>query len=276
MGLGTGAATIGAASQRWRELLAAVPPPPELVASAPECPYGFSVALFSRRADDAAGRRTPSRARALEALTPEGTVLDVGCGAGAACLALAEAATAVTGVDPAEDMLSAFAARAQRLGIPHREVRGSWPEAAAEDLVCDVCVCHHVVYNVPELAGFAAALTRSARRAVVVEMTAEHPVAWMRPLWMRLHGLAAAPGPDAADALAVLADAGIQPTVDRWWDASPWLDAADDLVAFVRRRLCVGSDRDADIRAALSAEGLPRPRRELVTLRWSGAADRRS
>ena len=73
----------------------------------PESPWTFPVELFAARADAAARRfkPTPSNLRALEALTEHGTVLDVGCGAGAASLPLVVRAGRLVG----------------RCRVPHRE-----------------------------------------------------------------------------------------------------------------------------------------------------------
>ena len=40
------------------------------------------------------------------------------------------------------------------------------------------------------------ALTRSARRRVVVELPPLHPLTWMAPLWLHFHGVVRADGPD--------------------------------------------------------------------------------
>jgi hypothetical protein len=55
--------------------------------------------------------------------------------------------------------------------------------------IADVVLCHHLVYNVSDLAGFVAELASHARARVVVEMTTVHPMAWMTPYWEALHGL---------------------------------------------------------------------------------------
>jgi len=62
--------------------------------------------------------------------------------------------------------------------------------------------CHHVLYNVAELGPFVTALTSHARRLVVVELTARHPLTALNPLWERFHGLVRPNVPTACDALA--------------------------------------------------------------------------
>ena len=72
-------------------------------------------------------------------------------------------------------------------------------------------VCHHVLHNVVDLPPFVRALTAAARRGVVVEMLAEHPMAWLDPLWERFHDLHRPPSATADDAVAVLRELGIDP-----------------------------------------------------------------
>src|SRR2546430_2930411 len=83
----------GSAERRWREDLAAWAIPQHILDAAPESPWHFPVELFARRADAAQSRMTASTLRALEALPMDGSVLDVGCGAGAASLPLAAKAS---------------------------------------------------------------------------------------------------------------------------------------------------------------------------------------
>src|SRR3954468_24194750 len=73
------------AAERWRDELSAWAIPPDILAAAPEPPWGFPVELFRA---DAESPDTPSRDAALAALPDGGTVLDVGCGGGGASLAL--------------------------------------------------------------------------------------------------------------------------------------------------------------------------------------------
>lgn len=257
------------ASVRWSRGLAAWAVPPELLAAAPVSPWGFDVATFRRAAEAAEAAETPSRRRSAEALGGDRSVLDVGCGGGAGSLPLRPALA--VGVDESPAMLAVFAERAAALGVPARTVAGRWPDVAAAAGAAEVAVCHHVVHNVPDLAPFAAALTAAARRRVVVEMSVDHPMTWLRPVWRRVHGLDRPVGPTVDDAVAVLAEVGVRAEVERWDGPSPWGVLDDDLVAMARRRVCVGPERDDEVRAALEEAGLPAVR-PLATLWWPGAA----
>src|SRR2546426_789904 len=73
----------------------------------------------------------PNR-RSLEALPEGGSILDVGCGAGAASLPLSSRAGELIGVDTSNEMLDAFRERAERGGVAVRTIAGHWPEVAAE------------------------------------------------------------------------------------------------------------------------------------------------
>ena len=260
------------AEQRWAAALAEWAIPPEILARAPESPWGFPPALFDH---SDAEPYTPSHRRAAEALPSGGTLLDVGVGAGASSLPLAGRAGCIVGVDSSADMLRSFARAADERGVDHREVRGAWPGVAADAGIADVVVCHHVFYNTPELGPFAEALTRAARRRVVVEMTATHPAAALNPLWHHFHGLARPQGPVWEDALAVLRTLGLEPEVERW-SRPPRRHRAPraELVAFVRRRLCLTSAHDAEIDAVLGEEPVWSPQ-DIVTMWWAGTvADR--
>ena len=198
-------------------------------------------------------------------------MLDVGCGAGAAGLALVPPAGRVVGVDEMPAMLEELSRRAEAKGADHAEIVGRWPDAEAEAPVTDVVVCHHVIYNVADLAPFAVALDGHARRRVVVESTQTHSLSWMDQLWKELHGIDRPPGPTVADAVAVLGEAGIEPQVERWEDRFFLADFdRSEAVAFVRRRLCLSSARDADIEEALERVQLPRSR-PVATVWWDKA-----
>lgn len=254
------------AERYWRERLAEWAIPASITDAVTESPWTFPVEEFARRALRYAEHPVgASYARAVEALREPGTVLDVGAGAGAASLPVLGTGrvTALTAVDTSAEMLDVLRDNAS---VPVRTVVGRWPDVAPQTPVADVVLCHHVFYNVAGLAGFAAALTAHARRRVVVELTDEHPMVVLNPLWTVLHGLARPTRPTAADAVAVLREAGIAPGEQRWDDPDPAPPLTDAAVESTRRRLCLPPDRRADVEAALRAYPPRRLRR--CTLWW--------
>ncbi|MCI0345680.1 MAG: methyltransferase domain-containing protein, partial [Chloroflexi bacterium] len=197
------------AAEGWAEALAAWAIPPEILADAPEDPWAYPVGHFIHAAEESLVRDTPSLHRALEGLPVGGTVLDVGCGAGAASLPLAQHVSALIGVDQSREMLHAFAERAASLGVAHSEIAGRWPDVSASAPMADVVLCHHVLYNVPDIGPFVRALSGHARRRVVLEMTAEHPRSWESALWRELHRIERPLRPTADDAVMLLGDLGV-------------------------------------------------------------------
>jgi SAM-dependent methyltransferase len=271
-------ATGPSAAQRWREALDAWRIPESVLRSAEDEPWVLPREVFARRARR---RREapegPSFELAWAALQPPGSVLDVGAGAGAACLPLAGRCTEITAIDPHEGLLADLAAGAAEVGVECRTVLGSWPEAAAGVEPADVVLCHHVLYNVADLAPFAVSLERHARRLVVVELTQRHPIAQLNDLWRRFHGIDRPEGPTADDAVAVLRELGIEPRVRRW-ARPPTADhpSFEALVDVTRRRLCLPRARHNEVARALTELGhgpnkvpdLGTSWRKLVTLSW--------
>jgi SAM-dependent methyltransferase len=270
---------VPTAAERWKTDLESWAIPQEILDAAPESPWGYSVELFARRADASIERTTPSTARALEALPEGGTVIDIGCGAGAASLPLAGRAGRLVGVDSSEEMLEAYRDRALATGREVETVEGVWPEAADRTPAGDVVLCHHVFYNAPDLAPFVRALTHHARRRVVAELTARHPRSSRNPLWMRFHGLERPDRPTADDAEAVLRELGLDPGREEWDNpVGSGFGRLEDLVANVRKELCLTADRDPEITEAMQGWAVERdgvysfPPHPLVTLWWEGDA----
>ena len=156
--------------------------PPEILATAPETPWKHDPQAFRAPAEP---HDTPSRDVALALLGRDSgngrarTVLDVGCGGGSASLAVADHADLLVGLDHNPGMLEVFAADCAARGVEHRAVLGEWPASADEAGIADVVLCHHVGYNTFEIAPFLVGLTIAARRGVVMELTAVHPMAWL-------------------------------------------------------------------------------------------------
>ena len=124
-------------------------------------------------------------------------------------------------------------------------------------------------------------LLGSADRLLVLELTGRHPLSILNGLWMRFHGLTRPTRPTVDDAVAVLSEAGLCPSREDW--TAPSLGRISfgersQLIAWVRRRLCLRPERDPEIDVALSdlvveddgSFGLPRD--SVVTLWWDGTA----
>lgn len=268
------------ALERWREQLDGWAIPSEILAAAPESPWGYPVGLFRSRARRAGSRpATPSNLEAARFMPEGGSVLDVGAGAGAASLPLAGLASQLVAVDESPAMVASFLDAADAAGVPAEAVEGRWPEVAGRVGPADVVVCHHVLYNVADLAPFASALTGHARRRVVAELTDRHPLAGLRPLWRRFHDLDRPTGPGAGDAVAALAAVGLAVDRQDWEQPDRFgFDDFDELVAFTRRRLCLPAARDPEVAEALLEQGTHQvdgiwvsgqPRR-VTTLSWPG------
>lgn len=259
---------VGDVGDRWADQLTAWAVPDHILEQAPADPWVLPVDLFRPREDDVVD--TPSRARAVEALPDPGIVLDVGCGGGRASLALAPPAVRLVGVDRSEAMLGAFAEAAQARDLTHEECHGDWPAVAPLTPVADVAVCHHVVFNVSDLAAFAVALDGHAQARVVLEMTYRHPTSWLAPLWRRFWDLDRPTGPTAELARDVIVEAGLDARLEVWDDSSTRgllnLDPAAR-VAFVRTRLCLPAERDPEIADALAEVPLDTTR-QVATVWW--------
>jgi len=182
-------------------------------------------------------------------------VLDVGCGGGATSRPLAARAGRITGVDAQHDMLESFAEAFEGSGVAVETILGAWPEPVATlASKADVVVCGHVLYNVQDLDPFIEALTSHARLRVVVEITAQHPLAWMDDLWERFHQIRFPSGPRAEVAYGAIVELGSDARIESSpadADRRGGFDRREDAVALMRRRLCLPFDRDDEIAEAL-------------------------
>ena len=265
---------------KWRDDLSAWAIPESITSAVTESPWVLPTEVFVRRADRVSlAPAGPSYERAWEALGPAGTVLDVGSGAGAACLPLAPRATAVTAVDADERMLALVAERGSAIGLDVRTVPGRWPDVAAQVPPADVVTCHHVVYNAPDVEPFLTALTSHARRRVVVELSAVHPLTSLNPLWLRFHGLTRPTSPTAADLLAIVSELGLEAGHTEWSrPAEADYASFPELVDVTRRRLCLPPEQASEVEAALLDMGVCRDKpgdlgssgRDVVTIWWEG------
>lgn len=255
----------------WRAHVEAWTVPDAIAAAAPDQGPVLEPERFRWKPDEDARQPVrPSRRRALEALPEGGTVLDVGVGGGASSLGLVPKARLIVGVDPLPGMLELFTASAAESGVAAKAVLGTWPEAADDVDAADVAVCHHAVYRVAEIEGFLTALTDRARHRVVLELSAHSPLAGFDDLWERFHGISHPEWFVADEAEEVAGAMGL--AVEREDIVLPARrpEVTPELVAFVRRRVYVGAERDAEIEAFLRQRE-PREHR-VAALWWPGAA----
>ncbi len=247
---------------RWREQLERWAIPAEIIAAAPESPYGFPTELFRTRGERATSPAdpTPTTVRALERLPDGGRVLDVGCGGGATSLPLAGRAGVVVGVDSQEDMLEGFLENACAAGVEAEAIPGRWPDVADRVGRVDVAVAGHVLYNVADLEPFARSLAAVAGGRFVLELTERHPLHWMNDLWLLFHGNERPDGPAAEDAVEALTELGLDPVIERWSmpARAGGFDRNADAVALIRRRLCLPPERDSELTDALGTRLLER------------------
>jgi SAM-dependent methyltransferase len=268
--------------RQWADQLAAwAIPEPILRAAGDRSPWVLPRQVFVDRARAQVTHPSGASYREARAMLPAGgTVIDVGCGAGAASLPLADRAGSIVGVDVDPAMLEAFRSTAAEFGINAGTVAGGWPAVAASVPAGDVVLCHHVLYNVADLEPFVGELTRHARRGVVVELTAVHPTSDLNPLWYRLHGLVRPTGPTVQTAVDALRALGLAVQSESWSrSAAAEFHSYPDLLEVTAQRLCLPEARRSELDSALRELGVepdePRlgpPAREVVTIWWPGTA----
>ncbi len=261
------------AADDWAKTLDSWQIPMQILAEAAESPWDLPPQAFAKAARQALARPlSPTHLRALEALPNDGTLLDVGCGAGAASLPLASRAKLIVAVDQSPEMLEQMLSVARNLAevVTHQ---GMWPECADDVGGVDVAVCANVAYNVRALGPFVTALTQHSRERVVLELTDRHPQSDLNWLWLHFWTLQRPTLPTASDAAAVIAEAlgeGVHSA--HWTREEPVLSGLDtDRVAWIRRRLCLPPSREAELAGLLGAAG-PEAPTPMVTLWWPGRA----
>ncbi len=258
---------------RWRELIRQRAVLQSIRERAGEGEWTLEPERFRWRPEqDAQAEVRPSRRRALEALPEGGAVLDVGVGGGASSLGLAARAGLIIGVDRLEGMLESFLASASAAGVAARAVLGAWPEVADQVEAVDVALSHHAVYGMAEIEAFVAAMTGHARHRVVLEVSHRFPQSRLAPLWKEFHGLDR-PDPDVAEEVeAVLRGMGLAVEREDTVVPSRAPGVTPENVAFARRRLYLGPERDAEIEDYLRS--LPSDDHAVAAFWWPGEAAR--
>lgn len=215
-----------------------------------------------------------------EDLAAGGSMIEVGGTDGGIAVALAGRGHRVTSVVGDEVAAREIRDDARRARVNVTCVVGSWPVVARNAGPHDVSLCAHSLYGVANIGGFVEAMHTAARRAVVVELTPNHPGGELSKYFERLHDLPRRQGPSADDFADVVSEVvGVEPQ-RRWWEAPRLPRFADeqDLLAYYRRRLDVPPVQSIDAAALLERDiqatedgwlVLGPPQREIVTMWWS-------
>jgi SAM-dependent methyltransferase len=252
-----------------------------LLDAAPQSPYGWPASLWQRRAAAAlaSDRQTPTLDVIARLAGPGGSILDIGAGTGRASLPLAQAGHPVTAIEPSETMLAGLADAT--VGLPVTVVEGRWPESKNLVEVHDVAMCAHVVFDVAVIGPFLIAMNERAAAGVVIEMTDRHPWVHLGPYYRALHALERPVGPGWEDLVAVVHEViGVDPTVEHWQRPTDlWFKSVDEIIEFYAKRLLIGPERWAELRALLEPDIVGGPggyqvgteNRDLVTIWWARA-----
>jgi SAM-dependent methyltransferase len=252
------------APERWRLALESWAIPEEIIGQAEESPWIHPPILFDAPEVVVA---SPSHDRAREALGDEASVLDVGCGGGAAAMALVPDVRIVIGVDQQAEMLAMFRRNAADRGLRCSTIEGDWPAVAADVPTADVATAHHVVYNVGDIDPFLIGLDHHARHRVVLEMPTSHPLSGLSPAWQFFWGLERPIGPTPDDLMEVLDALGYHASQERWTGPPRSPTTVEQAAHFVRVRLCLPAAREDEVVEFIARQPEP-TERELATIWW--------
>jgi SAM-dependent methyltransferase len=255
------------ALEHWSISLKSWGIPQEILDQAPRSPWIHPVANF--RPEGNLMVQTPSRLRALEGLegVTQPSVLDVGCGGGRGAFGLTPPTTHVVGVDHQQGMLDVFADEAKQRGVQATTVLGDWPDVANQTPECDVVICHHVFYNVQDIAPFARALNNHASSRVIVELPQQHPLSSLSEYWKHFWNLDRPISPTAQDAQAAMMELDFDAHLELFTVENSPREITDEDVEHTRIRLCLPASRDKEIREFMLAH--PTGPRQLATLWWN-------
>jgi 2-polyprenyl-3-methyl-5-hydroxy-6-metoxy-1,4-benzoquinol methylase len=207
-----------------------------------------------------ADRERADDARVLDALSAlvasNGTVVDVGAGAGRFAIPLARRVARVIAVEPSDTMRNALQSDAERSGIRNIDLVASrWEQA--DGVTGDVVIAAHVVYPLPDIEPFTRKLDAAARSHVAVVVFEQPPLSWLADFWPRVHAESRLPAPHLPQVLDVVAELGFGPASVELIEVEPFdLGPPETARQKLRRRLHVAPDSAADERLAAAMREL--------------------
>lgn len=196
-----------------------------------------------------------------ETLGKDGTLLDVGAGAGRYALPLARVATRVTAVEPSAGMRERLERGIAEQGVEGIEViADTWEEARVEPH--DVVLCSHVLYPIADVAPFIRKLDEHARRACYLTLRVDQMAPPLGLLWREVWGQERPPEPGLLDLYNLLFGIGIRANARLMPFSGPGpFDDADNAVERLRQLLFLPPDaheHDDRIRDFVSASMVER------------------
>ncbi|HUG74628.1 MAG TPA: hypothetical protein VMM81_03020 [Acidimicrobiia bacterium] len=262
------------ARERWRKAVESWATPLHLFGVDEGTPFAVRLPLLADRTVD--GDPTPTIAAVDHLSTGAGSVVDVSIGVERLVGDLARRGYRVTAVCSGLD-------EARRIGGVSRVTAlvGEWPVIASNAGLHDVAVSTHAVFDTAAIGPFIEALSRTARRGVVIEATVKHPMAAFAKYITALHGHDLPKGPTLDDLVSAITEVtGTAPFVERWRaPAAPRFDDLTDLLLFYRRVLLITPEQSIEASGLLESaveqadDGrfvLGPPERDLATIWWRG------
>ena len=261
------------ASDRWRAQVEAHHEQSLRAQEGLDLPEDFWQPYASIFREDPHRRDDPLVERLSCEVTSDGTVIDVGGGAGRLALPLALRCRWVTVVEPSPSMVGELRDAAAEAGIGNvTAVEEDWEDA--EVTSADVSICSHVVYGVAEIVPFVRKLCDKTVGRVLILLYTESPMAQLSPFWWAAHREERVELPAMPELLPVLWEMGIYPDVEMLEPTGVHVfESREDAVETLRQRIYVapGSEEDGRLADAASKLLVERPDGVVIT----GAQPRR-
>ena len=242
------------AAERWRRQVEAHHGQSLRAQEGLDLPEDFWQPYASIFREDPHRKGDPLVERLSREVAPDGTVLDVGGGAGRLALPLALRSRWVTAVEPSPSMVDELRDAADEAGIGNvTVVQEEWE--SAEIVPAEVSLCSHVVYGVAEIVPFVRKLCDKTVRRVMILLYTESPMAQLSAFWQAAHREERVELPAMPELLPVLWEMGVYPDVEMLEPTGVHtFESRGDALDTLRQRIYVapGSEEDGRLADAVS------------------------